>query len=80
MSPCSPNLYGLVKPAVSTVPATAPAMQHLHSCPTPVHLVRDAWHGRIQAHGEDALLNGTYRLLIGPVWRGHIYKVNFTGI
>lgn len=43
-------------------------MQHLRSHAALVDVVGHPGHGGIQAHGADALLNGTHGFLVGLIW------------
>lgn len=43
-------------------------MQHLRSHTALVDVLGHPGHGGIQAHGADALLDGTHRLLVGLIW------------
>lgn len=64
----STYLKGFVEPSVPTVPATASTMQHLSGHATLVDVLRHPWHWCIKADSANALLNCTYRFLVGLIW------------
>lgn len=64
----SPYLQGFVEPSVAAVEAAAATVQHLRSHTALVDVLGHPGHGGIQAHGADALLDGTHRFLVGLIW------------
>lgn len=69
-------LQCLVKPAVGAVMLAASSMQHLDGGGAAAGVFRDSGHDSVQTHSEDAALDGSHGLSVGPIWTRHERATN----